>query len=69
MCAEGGGEAHAGEVYYVGIIDVLQEYNARKWAETKMLQLLCCRKTEEVSCVPPKLYARRFREFIIRLIA
>jgi Phosphatidylinositol-4-phosphate 5-Kinase len=29
-----GGHRHGNEVYYMGIIDVLQEYNIRKHAET-----------------------------------
>eukprot|EP01062_Namystynia_karyoxenos_P068824 TRINITY_DN6390_c0_g1_i1.p1 TRINITY_DN6390_c0_g1~~TRINITY_DN6390_c0_g1_i1.p1 ORF type:complete len:580 (+),score=130.92 TRINITY_DN6390_c0_g1_i1:164-1903(+) len=66
MCTEGGGAAHAGEIYYFGIIDILQRYTPRKRAETALKGIISRRAG--ISCVPPGEYARRFREFILRII-
>lgn len=46
------------QVYFMGIIDILQEFNARKKAEFVMK-----RGRAGISCQPPKAYAHRFMEF------
>jgi 1-phosphatidylinositol-4-phosphate 5-kinase len=50
------------EVYYFGIIDILQQYNIRKNLETIGRSLLVGRKG--ISCVPPREYADRFVQFL-----
>ncbi|CAN0521983.1 unnamed protein product, partial [Ectocarpus sp. 8 AP-2014] len=49
-------------IYYLGIIDILQQYNTRKHAETFWKGLTHDRY--EVSCVDPKLYYERFVDFL-----
>jgi 1-phosphatidylinositol-4-phosphate 5-kinase len=54
--------AYEGKIYYMGIIDILQQYNVRKRAETRY------RKVEgrgkgKPSCVSPDDYAERFISF------
>ncbi|KAJ9462290.1 hypothetical protein DIPPA_09834 [Diplonema papillatum] len=66
MCNEGGGSHHAGEIYYGGIIDILQEYNARKKAENLYKGLAYDR--HQISVVPPHEYAARFYAFLDRMI-
>ena len=46
------------EVYYLGIIDILQRYNARKKMEHNMKALT--HDAAAVSCAPPHFYAQRF---------
>lgn len=46
----------------MGIIDILQEYNARKHAETAYKSLR--HSKPEISCVDPVFYARRFTAFL-----
>ena len=54
-----------GEVYYMGIIDILQQYNARKWGETIFKSTFTKEGAEgKISSVPPVKYAQRFVEFI-----
>mmetsp|Transcript_7887 Transcript_7887/g.11927 ORF Transcript_7887/g.11927 Transcript_7887/m.11927 type:complete len:686 (-) Transcript_7887:127-2184(-) len=50
------------EVYYMGIIDILQEYNMRKHAETAVKSLR--QNRSNISCVDPELYANRFLSFL-----
>jgi 1-phosphatidylinositol-4-phosphate 5-kinase len=50
------------EIYFMGIIDILQEYNARKHAETAYKSLR--HSKPEISCVDPVFYARRFTAFL-----
>lgn len=60
---EGGLSSIDGQkIYYLGIIDIFTEYNAKKKVEHFLKSL----KYEEmtVSCVPPQAYARRFVDFI-----
>lgn len=57
-----GDRAYEGKIFYMGIIDILQQYNARKRVETSY------RKMEnseglEPSCVSPDDYADRFITF------
>lgn len=51
-----------GKIFYMGIIDVLQEYTARKSLETTYRSFLTGR-SNQVSCVPPRAYGERFTEF------
>ena len=46
------------EVYYLGIIDILQRYNALKKVEHGMKALT--HDAASVSCAPPSFYAERF---------
>jgi 1-phosphatidylinositol-4-phosphate 5-kinase len=50
------------EVYFFGIIDILQQYNVRKTVETVFRSLLHPR--HGISAVPPLEYAARFLSFI-----
>ena len=54
------------EIYYVGIIDILQEYNLWKRSETVVQGLLHDR--HQVSSVDPADYATRFVSFISSLV-
>lgn len=59
-------EGHAREVYYIGIIDILQEYNARKMAETFFKSIVDDRA--KVSSLPAKEYAARFVSFMSSVV-
>ncbi|CAN0220924.1 unnamed protein product [Laminaria digitata] len=68
LCREDGGvESEVGgaagtDVYYMGIIDILQQYNTRKHGETVWK---CLRHERyKISCVDPQLYFERFVEFL-----
>lgn len=54
------------EIYYIGIIDILQEYNTRKTLENVWFGTLSDR--ERISCVNPKDYATRFISFVSSII-
>mmetsp|Transcript_7502 Transcript_7502/g.18766 ORF Transcript_7502/g.18766 Transcript_7502/m.18766 type:complete len:943 (-) Transcript_7502:1218-4046(-) len=56
---EQGKMAYEGKIYYMGIIDILQQYNARKRAETRYRRIEVKGKAEP-SCVSPDDYAERF---------
>ena len=47
---------------YVGLIDILTPYGLRKFAETFFLGTLRC--GADISCQPPRKYARRFMRFM-----
>ena len=70
--ADQGGMMSAGgltgehEVYYVGIIDILQEYNLWKRSETAVRSVVDDAK--EISSVHPKDYASRFIAFMSSII-
>ena len=49
-------------IVFFGIIDVLQDYNARKLLESNSKALVYRRS--EISAVSPALYSRRFQEFM-----
>ncbi|ORC93710.1 putative phosphatidylinositol-4-phosphate 5-kinase-like [Trypanosoma theileri] len=55
------------EIYYIGIIDILQEYNVRKRLETLVIGSL--KDREKISSVPPREYASRFLSFMSSIIA
>ena len=62
---DGGGAAER-EVYYVGIIDILQEYNLWKRSETVVRGVIDDHR--EISSVHPKDYAARFVSFMSTLV-
>lgn len=55
------------EIYFAGVIDILQLYTARKWGETIMRKAIGNNETQ-ISCVHPEAYAKRFVEFMENLI-
>lgn len=55
------------EIYFAGIIDILQSYNTRKWGETIMRKAVGGNE-KAISCVNPEAYAERFVEFIGNII-
>jgi len=54
---------YEGKIYYMGIIDILQHYNARKQVETRYRKVGGLRQKAEPSCVSPDDYASRFIQF------
>mmetsp|Transcript_58327 Transcript_58327/g.86728 ORF Transcript_58327/g.86728 Transcript_58327/m.86728 type:complete len:213 (-) Transcript_58327:147-785(-) len=63
----GGANAEIQELYFAGIIDILQHYNARKWGET-MMRRAAGNNGSAISCVDPVTYADRFVNFMSDLI-
>jgi hypothetical protein len=59
---EGGGPTD--EVYYLGIIDILQQYDLRKMGETALRALY--QRVDDISAVSPPFYAQRFVNFIAK---
>jgi len=55
------------EIYFCGIIDILQHYNARKWGET-MMRKVAGNEESQISCVDPEKYADRFVDFLSKLL-
>ncbi|KDO26627.1 hypothetical protein SPRG_08031 [Saprolegnia parasitica CBS 223.65] len=55
-----------GFVYFVGIIDILQQYNMQKRAETLIKGLQ--HNAKEISSVDPDLYGNRFIEFMEKFV-
>lgn len=53
---------YEGKIYYMGVIDILQQYNARKRVETTYRKVEV-RGQQEPSCVSPQDYADRFVRF------
>lgn len=51
-----------GKIFYMGIIDILQQFNIRKRLEARYRRL-SGRGWEAASCVHPKIYADRFVRF------
>lgn len=52
------------EIYYMGIIDILQQYDLRKLGETIFKSITMRSKASGISAVPPSRYASRFVEFL-----
>lgn len=50
------------EIYYIGIIDILTEFNVKKNLEYFYKMVRYCSK--DMSCVPPALYQSRFMHYI-----
>jgi len=59
------GKPTLNEIYYVGIIDILQPYNIRKQLENVFKSLFVADGT--MSCVPPDQYSRRFRQYVSKI--
>ena len=53
------------EIYYIGIIDILQQYNLLKFTENKYKTYLSRDCSTKISALPPQKYAKRFIEFIV----
>lgn len=53
-------------LYYLGLIDFLQPFNARKLAEYHLKSLVYDRRS--FSCIPPEPYADRFLDFMVQHI-
>ena len=51
-----------GKIFYMGVIDILQEYNTRKEIES-VYRMLQSSSKMAASCVPPLTYGRRFISF------
>lgn len=54
------------EIYFFGVIDILQQYNSKKKAETFVKRSHM--NHSEISCVDPKMYAKRFVNFCSSII-
>jgi hypothetical protein len=54
-------------LFTAGIIDILQYYNARKVGENVMKQA-AGNSSQDISCVDPESYGRRFIKFVSDLI-
>jgi hypothetical protein len=64
FCRSNGGlpSADGQQVYFMGVIDILQTYRARKKLENFFKGAYMDKKM--ISCVPPKQYAARFTAFM-----
>ena len=60
------GKPDGQEVYFTGIIDILQQYNFKKISENALLSTF--RDGTKISAVNPTLYASRFVKFIKQFI-
>ena len=54
------------EVYYVGIIDILTYFNARKKCEHFIKMVRYC--SNNMSCTPPEMYRDRFVNYMSKVI-
>ncbi|KAE8969977.1 hypothetical protein PR003_g28581 [Phytophthora rubi] len=52
------------DVFYLGIVDMLQRYNWRWTLQRWFLGLLLCKDTHDVSAVPADEYATRLADFV-----
>lgn len=57
-------EVETGCIYFIGIIDILQQYNTRKRGETFLKGFV--EDTKKISSVAPRFYAQRFVAFLDR---
>merc|ERR1711879_6067 len=62
MCIMNEDGTKGNEIYFVGIIDILQRYNQRKKVENFFRGMKIDRTT--ISAAPPELYARRLCDFM-----
>lgn len=60
--ARTGEQLYEGKIFYLGVIDILQEYNSRKVVESRY-RMLQGMDALEASCVAPRDYAARFVKF------
>jgi len=58
------GEPGSKEVYFLGIIDILQEFNMKKRAE-HVMRVAKGDDGTQISCVSPEDYAQRFTTFLM----
>lgn len=54
------------EVYYMGIIDILQPYNFSKKVESRFKGTVMRIPKAQLSAVGPHLYCRRFQDYIVQ---
>ena len=54
------------ELLYLGIIDILQPYNVRKFLESKVKTIITV--GGEISATDPGYYGKRFRDFLTSVI-
>ena len=52
------------QVYHLGIIDYLQEWNLAKKTEKLLKTLISCKSNLNISSVPPEKYEERFLKFM-----
>ena len=52
------------DIYFMGIIDILIEYGKKKSVEN-FAKTRFSKDSSGISCQPPDVYAKRFREFMI----
>lgn len=57
-----GEQPYEGKIFFLGVIDILQEYNSRKVVESRY-RMLQGMDALEASCVAPRDYAARFVKF------
>jgi 1-phosphatidylinositol-4-phosphate 5-kinase len=57
-----GDQLYEGKIFYMGIIDILQQYNVRKRVESRYRKVQGSRG-QEPSCTHPNIYADRFVSF------
>lgn len=62
----GNTSSNGNEIYYVGIIDILTEFKSTKTIEYLFKSMLYC--SQEMSCVPPNKYKKRFFEYISNIM-
>ena len=53
-------------IYFMGIVDFLQDYNMRKYLETQFKSVR--HKRAAMSSVPPQEYAQRFHAFMTQIM-
>ena len=68
VAIEGLSDSGQRELYYLGIIDILQKYTVRKHLETD-LNIISrgLKHYKECSCVSPDVYRDRFFKFLSRI--
>lgn len=53
-------------IYFIGIIDILTNYNTKKKLENLFKSTV--HNSKEISCIPPKPYAKRFINYLNSII-
>ncbi|CAK4950426.1 unnamed protein product [Aphanomyces euteiches] len=66
ICGRSATKKKNGKIYFVGIIDILQQYNTRKITETVIKGFVHNKK--DISSVPPDQYGDRFLDFIEKFV-
>lgn len=52
------------ELYHIGIIDYLQDWNVQKRGESFLKSYFLCKRKSQLSAVEPKQYGKRFKDFM-----